>query len=121
MEQIPDPATPEGLPALAIPPDRSEEYLSGGTDENRGIVRAAAVLAAGNVASRVLGLAREMVKANLFGTTPLLAAFQAAAYVPTGLFDLIIGGMVNSSLVPVFSDYAEHERRDELWRVVSMD
>ncbi len=120
MEQIPDPATPEGLPALAIPPDRSEEYLSGGTDDNRGIVRAAAVLAAGNVASRVLGLAREMVKANLFGTTPLLAAFQAAAYVPTGLFDLIIGGMVNSSLVPVFSDYAERERRDELWHVLSM-
>ena len=90
------------------------------SSEESGIVRAAAVLAVGNVASRVLGLAREMVKANLFGTTPLLAAFQAAAYVPTGLFDLIIGGMVNSSLVPVFSDYAEHERRDELWRVVSM-
>ena len=90
------------------------------SSEESGIVRAAAVLAVGNVASRVLGLAREMVKANLFGTTPLLAAFQAAAYVPTGLFDLIIGGMVNSSLVPVFSDYAERERRDELWRVVSM-
>jgi putative peptidoglycan lipid II flippase len=78
------------------------------------------VLAAGNVASRVLGLVREIVKANLFGTSPLLAAFQAAAYVPTSLFDLIIGGMVNSSLVPVFSDYAERERRDELWRVLSM-
>jgi len=87
---------------------------------DNGIVRAAAVLAVGNVASRVLGLAREMVKANLFGTTPLLAAFQAAAYVPTGLFDLIIGGMVNSSLVPVFSDYAEREQRDELWHVLSM-
>ena len=128
MEQIPDPATPEGVPTLASPltPDRSAADLSGvdagdTTDaDNRGIVRAAAVLAAGNVASRVLGLAREMVKANLFGTSPLLAAFQAAAYVPTGLFDLIIGGMVNSSLVPVFSDYAERERRDELWRVVSM-
>ncbi len=120
MEQIPDPATPEGMPALIVAPDRSAEDLSGDSEENRGIVRAAAVLAAGNVASRVLGLAREMVKANLFGTTPLLAAFQAAAYVPTGLFDLIIGGMVNSSLVPVFSDYAEEERRDELWHVLSM-
>ena len=47
------------------------------SSEESGIVRAAAVLAAGNVVSRVLGLAREMVKANLFGTTPLLAAFQA--------------------------------------------
>lgn len=127
MEQIPDPATPEGVPlaiataaadsstALPLPPATAD-----GDGENRGIVRAAAVLAAGNVASRVLGLARESVKANLFGTTPLLAAFQAAAYVPTGLFDLIIGGMVNSSLVPVFSDYVEHERRDELWHVLSM-
>ena len=90
------------------------------SSEESGIVRAAAVLAAGNVVSRVLGLAREMVKANLFGTSPLLAAFQAAAYVPTSLFDLIIGGMVNSSLVPVFSDYAEKEKRDELWQVLSM-
>jgi putative peptidoglycan lipid II flippase len=28
--------------------------------------------------------------------------------------------MVNSSLVPVFSDYAEREKRDELWQVLSM-
>jgi putative peptidoglycan lipid II flippase len=121
MEQIPDPSTPEGLPAPLMPqptPDRFEENLSGVAAN--GIVRAAAVLAVGNVASRVLGLAREIVKANLFGTSPLLAAFQAAAYVPTSLFDLIIGGMVNSSLVPVFSDYAEREKRDELWQVVSM-
>jgi len=131
MEQIPDPATSEGMPAviaaaadngaLALPATAAALAAPDDSDsENRGIVRAAAVLAAGNVASRVLGLAREIVKANLFGTTPLLAAFQAAAYVPTGLFDLIIGGMVNSSLVPVFSDYAERERRDELWHVLSM-
>jgi putative peptidoglycan lipid II flippase len=127
MEQVPDPSTPEGLPAPLLPlpiSERFEDNLSGGTGEDQqedsGIVRAAAVLAAGNVASRILGLAREIVKANLFGTSPLLAAFQAAAYVPTSLFDLIIGGMVNSSLVPVFSDYAEREKREELWQVVSM-
>lgn len=121
MEQIPDPATPEPFPP-SLPdttPNGSADDPAG-NGESQGIVRAAAVLAAGNVASRVLGLAREIVKANLFGTSPLLAAFQAAAYVPTSLFDLIIGGMVNSSLVPVFSDYTERERRDELWQVLSM-
>lgn len=121
MEQIPDPATPEPFPSptLDIPTD---ELSPGVPDdgESHVIVRAAAILAVGNVASRVLGLAREMVKANLFGTTPLLAAFQAAAYVPTSLFDLIIGGMVNSSLVPVFSDYTARERRSELWHVLSI-
>ena len=33
-------------------------------EQDDGIVRAAAVLAVGNVASRILGLAREMVKAK---------------------------------------------------------
>lgn len=83
------------------------------------LVRAAAVLALGNVASRVLGLGRETVKARFFGTMPALSAFEIAAVVPTTLFDLIVGGMVNSSLVPVFSDYAAEERRDELWAVAS--
>lgn len=101
-----------GLPPNATPPPE--------TADSNGIVRAAVILSAGNIASRVLGLAREMVKAQLFGTSPLLAAFQAAAYVPTSLFDLIIGGMVNSSLIPVFSDYATKERREELWAVLSM-
>ncbi|MEJ2752381.1 MAG: lipid II flippase MurJ, partial [Chloroflexota bacterium] len=83
------------------------------------LVRAAAVLAAGNITSRILGLAREMVKASLYGASGLLSAFEVAAYVPTSLYDLIIGGMVNSALVPVFSDYADKERRWELWSVLS--
>ncbi|MFL7840025.1 MAG: murein biosynthesis integral membrane protein MurJ [Candidatus Promineifilaceae bacterium] len=88
-------------------------------DQDPAVVRAAAILAAGNVASRLLGLVREMVKAGLFGASGLLSAFEVAAYVPNSLYDLIIGGMVNSSLVPVFSDYAAKERHQELWSVVS--
>ena len=87
---------------------------------DEGIVRAAAVLAIGNVTSRMLGLIREIVKANLFGASDLLGAFTVAALVPMTLFNLITGGeMVSSSLVPVFSDYAGKERRQELWGVVS--
>ena len=87
--------------------------------EKGGLARAAAVLAVGNVASRVMGMARETVKANLFGASGLLSAFEIAAYVPTSLFDLIIGGMVNSALVPVFSEYAAKAKQEELWRLVS--
>ena len=85
-----------------------------------GIARAAAVLALGNVISRVLGLVREVVKSNLFGASDLLGAYTVAALVPMTLFNLITGGeMVSSSLVPVFSDYAAKERRSELWGVAS--
>ncbi|MCA9920463.1 MAG: hypothetical protein KC445_21055, partial [Anaerolineales bacterium] len=40
--------------------------------QNQGVVKAAAVLAIGNVTSRVLGLVREIVKSNLFGASDLL-------------------------------------------------
>ncbi|MBK8987548.1 MAG: murein biosynthesis integral membrane protein MurJ [Chloroflexi bacterium] len=104
------------------PTDRAleEQPIPDSIREDGGVVKAAAILAAGNVVSRMLGLVRETVKANAFGASGLLAAYEIAAYIPISLFDLIIGGMVNSSLVPVFSDYASKERRDELWRVLSM-
>ncbi|MGH2538379.1 MAG: murein biosynthesis integral membrane protein MurJ, partial [Candidatus Promineifilaceae bacterium] len=87
---------------------------------DRGIVRAAAVLAVGNVASRVLGLLREIVKSNQYGASGLLGAYTVAALVPMTLFNLLAGGeMVSSSLVPVFSDYAGPARRGQLWGVLS--
>jgi putative peptidoglycan lipid II flippase len=88
--------------------------------ENGGILKAAAILAIGNVVSRVLGLMREIIKSDLFGASNLLGAYTVAALVPITLFNLISGGeMVSSSLVPVFSDYAQKEKRAELWEVVS--
>jgi len=84
-----------------------------------GIAGAATVIALGNVASRVLGLVREMVIADLFGATGLVSAFDVAARVPRMLFDLLIDGLVSSALVPVFSELAERDR-DELWRVASI-
>ena len=106
------------LDTTDITPD--EPPIPNSLREDGGVVKAAAILAAGNVVSRILGLARETVKASLFGASGLLAAYEIAAYIPISLFDLIIGGMVNSSLVPVFSDYAPKERREELWSVLSM-
>jgi putative peptidoglycan lipid II flippase len=88
--------------------------------DNGGILRAAAILAIGNVVSRVLGLVREIIKSDLFGASNLLGAYTVAALVPMTLFNLITGGeMVSSSLVPVFSDYAAKDKRAELWKVVS--
>jgi putative peptidoglycan lipid II flippase len=89
------------------------------TDTARGIAGAATVIALGNVASRVLGLARETVIADLFGATGLVSAFDVASRVPRMLFDLLIDGLVSSALVPVFSKLAERDRA-ELWRVASI-
>lgn len=89
------------------------------TKSTTGLARAAALIAMGNITSRILGLARETVIANLFGATGLVSAFRVAQIIPTMLYDLLIGGMVSSALVPVFSEQAERDK-NALWHLVSV-
>src|SRR5262249_39167922 len=84
----------------------------------RRIALAAALIAIGNIASRVLGLARESVIAGLFGAGAAVDAFTAASTIPTTLYDLLINGAIRAALVPVFSGYAEGDER-EFWHVAS--
>jgi len=88
-------------------------------ETGRGIAKAAGILSLGNVASRILGLVRETVIADLFGASGLVSAFQAASILPTMIYDLLIGGMLSAALVPVFSDYTAPEKQDELWHIAS--
>ncbi len=59
------------------------------------------------MASRVLGLAREMVFAYFFGASKSFAndAFVMAFRIPNLLRDLFAEGALSSAFVPVFSDY----------------
>ncbi len=84
------------------------------------LVRAAGVIAIGNVASRVLGLVREIVIAYLFGATGYVSIFRVAATLVQTLYDFLVGGMVSAALVPVFSDFAARENREDLWRIASV-
>ncbi|MBC6956744.1 MAG: murein biosynthesis integral membrane protein MurJ [Anaerolineae bacterium] len=83
------------------------------------IARASAIIAAGNIASRVLGLGREIVLSNLFGASRALEAFNNAVLVTRSLFDLLIAGHINSAIVPVLSEIDAKHGRDSLWRVLA--
>ena len=83
------------------------------------MARAALLIALGNVISRILGLARETVIANLFGATEMVSAFRVAQTIPIMFFDLLVGGMISSALVPVFSEQAERDRA-ALWHLASL-
>ncbi|MEJ5309459.1 MAG: murein biosynthesis integral membrane protein MurJ [Anaerolineae bacterium] len=87
--------------------------------ESRKVTRAAVVIFIGNIISRALGLVRDMAKSYFFGAGGAVSAFDVAAQVPTMFYDQFVGGLLNSALVPVFSDYARDEDRAELWRVLS--
>jgi putative peptidoglycan lipid II flippase len=90
-----------------------------GNGAGGGLARSAGILGLGNVASRVIGLLREAVISGYFGSSGELSAFNLAARVPTMIYDLLVGGMLSAALVPVFSEYAKPERRDELGSVAS--
>ena len=84
------------------------------------VAQAAGIIALGNIASRVLGLLREMVKSGLFGAGPHVDALTVALRVPITLYDLLVGGMINSALIPVLSDYTAPEQRMELWHLLNV-
>jgi putative peptidoglycan lipid II flippase len=87
-------------------------------DENRGLARNASIIALGNIASRLLGLVRDRVKSHYFGSTGAVSAYESAVIIPVTIYDLLIGGLVSSALVPVFSEYLARDRREELWQLV---
>jgi putative peptidoglycan lipid II flippase len=84
------------------------------------VAQAAGIIAVGNVVSRVLGLVREIVKADLFGAGGNVSALDTAMALPKMMYALVVGGMINSALIPVLSDYAAPERRTELWHLLSL-
>jgi putative peptidoglycan lipid II flippase len=95
------------------------KVISTTATEQGGIARAAGIIALGNVASRLLGLARVQLIAYLFGASGLVSVFLVASTVPTMIYDLLIGGMLSAALVPVFSQVAEQQGRPALWALFS--
>lgn len=84
------------------------------------IVRSAGIIALGNIASRLLGLARDQITAGLFGRSGGADIFFVAANISQVFYDLLINGAVASALVPIFSSYGGESERARLWRIASL-
>jgi putative peptidoglycan lipid II flippase len=85
----------------------------------RQIARAALLVVALFMISRVLGLAREMIIGARFGTTAELDAYQAAFRVPDLLFQLVAGGALGSAFIPVFTGCLTRRDLRGGWRLFS--
>ena len=85
----------------------------------RQIAKAATLVMALFVVSRVLGLVRQMVIGALFGTSANLDAYLAAARIPEMIFLVITGGALGSAFIPTFTDHLAQEDRAGAWRLAS--
>ncbi|MBS3751602.1 MAG: hypothetical protein KGY39_08880, partial [Anaerolineales bacterium] len=76
---------------------------------NRQIARAAGVVTLAFVLSQFTGLARQILVAGAFGTSPAMEAFTAANRVSETLFLLVAGGALGSAFIPTFSSILAQE------------
>src|ERR671933_1548981 len=80
---------------VAAPALRRRQSIGGAT----------VILLSGFVASRLLGLLRDVLIGARFGTTPDYDLYVAAFKIPDAIFTLVAGGALGSVLVPVFSEF----------------
>ncbi len=66
--------------------------------------RATAILAAGTFASRLTGFLRVLTIGYVLGVTSLSDAFNYANGIPNIIYDLVLGGILSATLIPVFVD-----------------
>jgi putative peptidoglycan lipid II flippase len=78
-------------------------------DTQKSIAGAATIISFGNLSSRVVGLFREIAKSYFFGNGRMASAFELASNPPSLFYDLLIGGMLSSALVPTFSSLVADE------------
>jgi len=81
--------------------------------ENSRVVRAAGVVGAFTMISRVFGLIRDIVIAAFFGAGRMTDAFWVAFRIPTTLSRLLGEGALTASFIPVFTEYLHKKTKEE--------
>lgn len=77
------------------------------------------VVALGTAMSRLTGLLRVVVFGVIIGQTALADAFDGANNSPNSIYELLVGGLLAASLVPLFTRFAEDDDEEATQTVVS--
>ncbi len=97
----------ETLELDAAPPPRRRLALS------------TAIFAIATALSRIAGLAREVVQAAFFATSPAASAFTLASQVPNLFSNLFSQAALSAAFVPVFTELLEEGRKREAFRLAA--
>lgn len=100
--------------------------VSNSSDGNRAssgraqVLRAAGIVSAAFVLSRLLGLARVAVIANYYGATSAeINAYQIANRIPETIFFIVAGGALGSAFIPTFAAYFARDDARGGWMLFS--
>ncbi len=85
----------------------------------RRLARSAGLIGTATLASRLLGLVREVVQGAYFATSNAADAFGVATRIPSLLRDLFAEGAMSAAFVPTLSRIHQTEGREAAWRLGS--
>jgi putative peptidoglycan lipid II flippase len=116
LRDLPPGLVLELSPVLGPPPaEASEQSQEGPTadDVPRSSSRNATIMAAGTTLSRVSGFARILAVAWVLGQARLADAYNLANTVPNTIYDLLLGGVLSATLLPVLMEALTRRRADK--------
>ena len=121
--------TPRNAPLPSWADDAVEEFslddgsiYSGGDSAPSAassMARSAVIIGIAFMASRLLGLLREIILANRFGTTSDYDAYVSAFRIPDLLFLVIMSGSFGAAFIPVFGGLLAKGQKDQADRLAS--
>lgn len=85
-----------------------------------GLLRSSIVVGLGTALSRITGLLRTAVLLYAIGQAVLADSYNLANTTPNIVYDLILGGVLSATLVPVFVERFEHDDDDGVNAVVTV-
>ncbi|NEM07639.1 murein biosynthesis integral membrane protein MurJ [Geodermatophilus normandii] len=107
------------IPILQLPPvpqapegetEEEAQEREGAPGGSRGILRAAGTMAVATLVSRVTGLLRTMVLAAALGVGLVNDAYNTANTLPNIVYELLLGGVLTSVIVPLLVHAQERDR-----------
>lgn len=79
----------------------------------KNLARSALLMGVIILASKFLGLLRDIMIASAYGTTESAIAYATASKLPVTIFDFILGGVVTSAFIPVYNSIAVKSGKKE--------
>src|SRR5215470_5591445 len=105
--ELPDPG--EFPTAGGIPPGPTAEATEVDGSDGASVVRSSTVMALGTLASRGTGFLRTLVLAYALGVGSVSIAYNNANTLPNTVYDLMLGGILTSIMVPLLVNAAKRD------------
>src|SRR5512140_1323545 len=112
----PGPFPPAELPhpgefptAGGIPPGPPAEAMEADGSDGASVARSSTVMAVGTLASRGTGFLRTLVLAYALGVGSVSIAYNNANTLPNAVYDLMLGGILTSVVVPLLVNAAKRD------------